>query len=284
VANPRFIQRAEARLKRCQRRLSRRSRLHKMGKKPRNTHAARQLARHHTYPAVTPPQPPQSVPPSRRQSVNWGKAKRRVGRASLTLQRQREDFARQTARALVSSYDLVALEDLQVRNLVRNRRLAKAIADVGWSRLRWWVEYDGKLQGVSVVAVPPQYTSQDCGGCGRRVLKSLSVRTPVCPHCGLILDRDHNAAEVILQRGLVVARDQGLWPRMMSGTWYRGAHGNLNAWGQASSCGGVRALSVAPAGGSKNLLGVPGRVSMLLRCIRAARLATHGWPQAVSGS
>jgi Putative transposase DNA-binding domain len=141
---------------------------------------------------------------------------------------------------------------------VRNRRLAKAIADVGWSRLRWWVEYDGRLHAVPVVAVPPEYTSQDGSGCGRRVRKSLSVRTPVCPHCGLILDRDHNAAMMILQRGLVVARDQGLWPHVMSGTWYRGAHGNLNAWGQAGSCGGVRALAVAPAGGSKNLLGYLG--------------------------
>jgi putative transposase len=68
-----------------------------------------------------------------------------VGRAYLHLQRQREDFARKTASALISSHDLIALEDLKVRNLVRNRRLAKAISDVGWARLRWWVEYCGVL-------------------------------------------------------------------------------------------------------------------------------------------
>ena len=210
VANPRFISQAEARLKRYQRRLSRRSVCHKHGKKPRNNHAARQRARHNQYPASTtarPPQPP-PAPSSQRQSAGWGKAK------------QREDFARKTASALISSHDLIALEDLQVRNLVRNRRLAKAISDVSWSRLRRWVEYYGRLQEAPVVAVPPQYTTQDCSGvlpdgtpCRARIRKSLSMRTHICPSCGLILDRDHNAAAVILQHGLAVARAEGHWPR-----------------------------------------------------------------------
>jgi putative transposase len=211
VANPRFIRLAEARLKRYQRRLSRRSVSHKNGKKPRNNHAARQRARHKKYPASTtagPPQPP-PAPAKARQSANWGKAKQRVGRAYLTLQRQREDFARKQASALISSHDLIALEDLQVRNLVRNRRLAKAISDVGWSRLRRWVEYYGRLHGVPVVAAPPAYTSQDCSGvlpdgtpCTARIRKSLSMRTHICPRCGLMLDRDENAAVNILARGV----------------------------------------------------------------------------------
>ena len=170
VANPRFIQRAEARLKGYQRRLSRRSLHHKQGKKPKTNHAARQRARHNTYPAAPAIQPPSPTPPSpsprspQRQSANWGKAKQQVGKAYLTLQRQREDFARKTASALISSHDLIALEDLQVRNLVRNRRLAKAISDASWARLRRWVEYYGRLQEVPVIAVPPEYTSQDCSG------------------------------------------------------------------------------------------------------------------------
>jgi putative transposase len=226
VANPRFIRQAEARLKRYQRRLSRRSLHHKQGKKPKSNHVARQRARHNKLPPVHPPPPAplaHSAPPAPsrpRQSANWGKAKQRVGRAYLTLQRQREDFARKQASALISSNDLIALEDLQVRNLVRNRRLAKAISDVSWSRLRWWVEYYGRLHEVPVVAIPPAYTSQDCSGvlpngkpCPARIRKSLSMRTHLCPRCGLILDRDHNAAAVILQQGLVVARAEGRWPR-----------------------------------------------------------------------
>ncbi len=228
VANPRFIRLAEARLKRCQRRLSRRSIYHKSGKKPRNNHAARQRARQNKYPkdpaapTIQSPSPPPHAPsnPSpQRQSANWVKAKQLVGRAYLTLQRQREDFARKTASALISSHDLIALEDLQVRNLVRNRHLSTAISDVGWSRLRRWVEYYGRLHEVPVVAVPPQYTTQDCSGvlpdgspCRQRIRKSLSMRTHICPRCGLILDRDHNAAAVILQRGLALARAEGRWP------------------------------------------------------------------------
>ena len=161
VANPRFISQAEARLKRSQRRLSRRSVYHKRGKKPRNNHVSRQRARHNQYPPAStattarPPQPPPaapsapSAPSATRQSANWGKAKQRVGRVYLHLQRQREDFARKQASALISSHDLIALEDLQVRNLVRNRQLAKAISDVSWSRLRWWVEYYGRAAWVA---------------------------------------------------------------------------------------------------------------------------------------
>jgi putative transposase len=234
VANPRFIRLAETRLKRYQRRLSRRSVCHQQGKKPRNNHAARQRARHNKLPPAhlaqqahlvhpAQPTPPTTSPAAssatKRQSANWGKAKQRVGKAYLHLQRQREDFARKTASALISSHDLIALEDLQVRNLARNRRLAKAIADVGWSRLRRWVEYYGRLHDVSVVAVPPAYTTQDCSGmlpdgtlCRARIWMSLSMRTHICPRCGLILERDHNAAAVILQHGLAVARADGRWP------------------------------------------------------------------------
>jgi putative transposase len=102
---------------------------------------------------------------------------------------------------------------------VGNRRLAKAISDVGWSRLRRWLEYYGRLHGVPVVAAPPAYTSQDCSGvlpngtpCTARIWKALSLRTHICPRCGLILDRDHHAAAVILQQGLMVARAEGRWP------------------------------------------------------------------------
>jgi putative transposase len=247
VANPKFIRLAEARLKRYQRRLSHKSVLHKKGKKPRNNHAARQRTRHNKYPATSPNQPiattPSQAPPTpsaspRRQSANWGKAKRRVGRAYLTLQRQREDFARKTARALLSSHDLIALEDLPVRNLVRNRHLAKAISDAGWSRFRHWVEYYGRLHEVAVIAVPPAYTTQDCSGvlpdgspCSARIRKSLSVRTHVCPMCGLILDRDENAAVNILAVGLGMAQADGRWPQEASETSLRAKRGTVGHTG-----------------------------------------------------
>jgi hypothetical protein len=147
VAPPRFIQLAAARRTRHQRRLSRRRVRHKTGKKPRNHHAARQRARHNRYPPaqplaeahLAPAAPSATSSGAPRQSANWGKAKQRVGRAYRHLQRQREDFARKQASVLSSSHDLLALEDLPVRNLVRNRRLATAVSDVSWSRLRRWL-------------------------------------------------------------------------------------------------------------------------------------------------
>lgn len=100
------------------------------------------------------------------------------------------------------SHDLIALEDLQVRNMGKNHHLAKSISDVGWSQFRHWVEYYAKLAGIEVIAVPPAYTSQNCSGCYEIVQKRLSVRTHGCPHCGLIMDRDQNAALNIVYAAL----------------------------------------------------------------------------------
>ena len=90
--------------------------------------------------------------------------------------------------------------------MVKNHHLAKNISDASWSRFLVWVAYYAMLHQIPAVAVPPAYTSQDCSGCGEMVKKSLSVRTHVCPHCGLILDRDENAAINILNKALCTGR------------------------------------------------------------------------------
>ena len=100
------------------------------------------------------------------------------------------------------SNDIVAYEDLKVRNMVRNHHLAKSISDAAWTQFRQWVEYFGKVFGVATVAVPPHNTSQNCSNCGQVVKKSLSTRTHSCLHCGTVLDRDQNAALNILEIGL----------------------------------------------------------------------------------
>ena len=125
-----------------------------------------------------------------------------MGRKHLKVSRQRKDFAVKTARCVVMSNDIVAFEDLKVRNMVRNHRLAKSISDAGWTQFRVWVEYFGKVFGVATVAVSPHYTSQKCSNCGENVKKALSTRTHRCPHCGHIQDRDYNAARNILEIGL----------------------------------------------------------------------------------
>jgi putative transposase len=125
------------------------------------------------------------------------------------VQRQRRDFHHKTALALLKTYDTIYLEELRVANLVRNHHLAKSISDAGWAAFRTILEGKAAYAGRRVVAVPSAYTSQECSGCGERVLKSLSVRTHVCPRCGLVLDRDENAALNILRAGQ--ARQAPTW-------------------------------------------------------------------------
>ncbi|WP_126147766.1 RNA-guided endonuclease InsQ/TnpB family protein [Synechococcus elongatus] len=169
VACPKFFRKGEKRLRRAQRRLSKRF---KKGAKP--------------------------------QSKNYHKQRQRLGSIHLKIQRQRKDWAIKQARCVMVSNDIVVYEDLRVANLVRSRHLAKSIHDAGWTQFTHWLDYYGKLWSKVVVAVNPAYTSQDCSGCGYRVQKSLSTRTHDCPHCGLTICRDQNAALNILKRGLEV--------------------------------------------------------------------------------
>ncbi len=122
-------------------------------------------------------------------SNNYLKARKRYSKTHLKVSRQREEYAKEKALRLIQSIDLIAYEDLKVKNLVRNSKLSKSINDAGWSQLRKWIEYFGLKHNKLTIAVSPEYTSQDCANCGRRIKKSLSVRTHVCS-CGFICDRD----------------------------------------------------------------------------------------------
>jgi putative transposase len=135
-------------------------------------------------------------------SKNRAKFRNKLARKHLKVSRQRKDFAIKTARCVVMFNDIVAYEDLKVRNMVRNRHLAKSISDAAWTQFRTWVEYFGKVFGVVTVAVPPHYTSQNCCKCATVVKKTLSTRTHTCHHCGHVQDRDQNAARNILEKAL----------------------------------------------------------------------------------
>ena len=108
--------------------------------------------------------------------------------------RQRRDFHHKTARSLLTQYDTVYFESLQVANLAQNEHLAKSIYDAGWSQFCSILTFKAENAGKRVLAVPPAYTSQLCSGCGVLVKKGLSVRWHECPDCGTRLHRDHNAA------------------------------------------------------------------------------------------
>ncbi|MEG4801314.1 MULTISPECIES: RNA-guided endonuclease InsQ/TnpB family protein [unclassified Microcoleus] len=130
------------------------------------------------------------------------KQQNKVARIHQRIARNRKDFHYKTAYQLTRKYDLIAVEDLKVRNLARNSRLAKSILDAGWSAFINILESVAVKCGSLVVKVAPHNTSQNCSGCQVLVPKTLSVRTHECPNCGLILDRDENAAVNILNKAL----------------------------------------------------------------------------------
>jgi putative transposase len=180
VPNPRHHRQAEREVKKAQQRVSRRKKGSNRRKK-----AVRLLAKKHQH-----------------------------------VRRQRADFHHQTALALVRAYDTIFYEAIQPANLIRRpaptpdgnggyahngaRRKAglnTSIQDAGWSSFLSILAYKAACAGKRAEAVDPAYTSQECSGCGERISKSLSVRTHVCTNCGLVIDRDANAAKNIQWRG-----------------------------------------------------------------------------------
>jgi putative transposase len=157
------------------------------------------------------------------QSSNYHRARNRYARKHLRVSRQRKEYCKRVAYSVIQSNDLVAYEDLNVKGLVRNRHLAKSISDAGWSTFRAWLEYFGHKYGKVTVAVPPHNTSQNCSICGKKVKKSLSTRTHVCPHCGYTEDRDVNAAINILRLGLSTVGHTGTTRRRDLPSWAIGA-------------------------------------------------------------
>jgi putative transposase len=117
---------------------------------------------------------------------------------------RRNDFAHQESHKLVNRFGLLVLEKLDIADMQANRNkvINRSIADVAWARFVQYTAYKAESAGRSVIQVNPRGTTQMCSGCGEIVPKDLSVRVHDCPHCGLKLDRDLNAALNILGRGL----------------------------------------------------------------------------------
>jgi putative transposase len=136
------------------------------------------------------------------------KASKQAARQHLKIARQRKDHAHKTARKYVDKYAFIAVEDLRVSNMLKNHRLAKAIADAGWSAFKNLLMLKAESAGARVVEVPARFTSQRCFKCKEIVQKSLSVRTHLCPHCGYVEDRDVQAAKNILEAGMRPSGDK----------------------------------------------------------------------------
>ena len=139
---------------------------------------------------------------AKRGSNNRRKALLRVQRQHEHVANQREDFLHKLSTELVRSYDGIALEDLRIKNMVRNKHLSKSILDSGWYTFRQFLTYKAAKAGRVIVVVNPAYTSQDCStpGCGyRNTALTLADREWTCPKCGTRHDRDVNSAINILR-------------------------------------------------------------------------------------
>ena len=144
-----------------------------------------------------------------RGSANRAKARAKVARAHRKVRDARRDFLHRTTTGLVRGNDLIAIEDLAVQNMVRNRRLARAISDCGWGEFRRQLEYKCQRAGRRLIVIDRWYpSSKKCSACGFLLAElSLSTRTWRCPSCRTRHDRDLNAAKNILAAGLAAARD-----------------------------------------------------------------------------
>ncbi|MBI3023277.1 MAG: IS200/IS605 family element transposase accessory protein TnpB, partial [Thaumarchaeota archaeon] len=141
-------------------------------------------------------------------SNNWFRARQRVASQHACVRRQRADFNHKLSTRLVREHDFIAFEDLKVRNMVRNHALAKSIHDAGWSQLVKFAEYKASKAGKLIVRVQPAYSTQECFFCGSVNPVELSEREFVCRGCGRTLDRDINAARIVLKRAIArVGRD-----------------------------------------------------------------------------
>lgn len=148
-------------------------------------------------------------------SHNRAKARVKVARIHARIADRRRDHLHKLTTRLVRENQVIAIEDLAVRTMVKNRSLARAISDASWSQLRSMLEYKADWYGRDVVAIDRWYpSSKTCSGCGHLMrAMPLRVRDWTCPGCGVVHDRDINAAKNILAGGLsVIACGDGVRP------------------------------------------------------------------------
>jgi putative transposase len=168
IANPRFYRRDEADLKRVQ----------KLQDAAKNTQRWNEHRRH----------------------------QKALAHIHERIANRRSDFAHKRSRELVDAYQVIVFEELAPLELGRSRGMRKSILDVAWSQFVQMTVAKAEEAGRRVILVNPRDTTKLCSSCGKLVQKRLSERTHTCPHCGLVLGRDHNAARNILHRGLQALR------------------------------------------------------------------------------
>jgi putative transposase len=135
-------------------------------------------------------------------SNNWEKQRRRVADCHTDLRRKRRDFFHKLSNYYAREYDLVLVEDLNVKGMIESPSNSRNTASAAWRTFLSLLEYKCEREGTHCVAVNPRGTTKECASCGVSTEKPLWVRGHSCPACGCEADRDANTAWNILSRGL----------------------------------------------------------------------------------
>ena len=143
-------------------------------------------------------------------SKNYQKQKKKVAKIHNKIRNKRKDFINKLSTKIINNHDIICIEDLNIRGMLKNHKLAKSISDVSWSEFIRQLEYKANWYGRKIVKVPTFYpSSKTCSSCGN-VKKELllSERIYQCECCGLEIDRDYNASINILRKGLEILKEE----------------------------------------------------------------------------
>ena len=187
VENPKYLEKSMKRLKRQQRKLSRQMESH--------------IIRYEIIGGYRHPVYDRELKECR----NIQKQRKKLAVIHEKINEQRNDFLQKLSTMLVRENQTICIEDLNVKGMVRNHKLAQSISSVSWSKFFTMLKYKAKWYGNEVIQVETMYpSSQTCSCCGYRnpLVKDLSIRKWECPECHTVHDRDANAAINILNRGL----------------------------------------------------------------------------------
>ena len=143
-------------------------------------------------------------------SKNYQKQKKKVARIHNKIRNKRKDFVNKLSTKIINNHDIICIEDLNIKGMLKNHKLAKSISDVSWSEFIRQLEYKANWYGRKIIKIPTFYpSSKTCSSCGSiKETLTLSERIYLCECCGLEIDRDYNASINILRKGLEILREE----------------------------------------------------------------------------